>query len=62
MDRWSVCKGQEKSSRIIASNLEMETKPGFVEEVSSDILSKIRKRDIRYEMANNADSCTLAAA
>jgi hypothetical protein len=32
------CKEQEKSRRITASNLEMETKPAFLEEVSSDIL------------------------
>jgi hypothetical protein len=38
MDRWSGCKEQEKSRRITASNLEMETKPAFLEEVSSDIL------------------------
>jgi hypothetical protein len=62
MDRWSVCKEQEKSRRITASNLEMETKPGFVEEISSDILERIPKRDVGYEMTNNADSCTLAVA
>jgi hypothetical protein len=38
MDRWSLCKEQGKSRRITASNLEMETKPAFPGEVSSDIL------------------------